>query len=79
MSVVFRYRDGRSYCILSQNLDEQKSYKQVEWRVWNMDAISIIARSKSVTGYSGMLGGGGGDWTCLTADFGRVGGEKVNG
>ena len=44
-----------------------------------MDAISIIARSKSVTGYSGMLGGGGGDWACLTADFGRVGGEKVNG
>jgi hypothetical protein len=42
-----------------------------------MDVISIIARSKSVTGYSGMRGGG--DWACLTADFGRVGGEKVNG
>jgi hypothetical protein len=40
-----------------------------------MNAISVIARSKSVTGYSGMWCGGRGDCACLTADVGRVGGE----
>ena len=63
--------------ILSQSPYEQKSYEQVGCRIQNMDVVSIIARSKPVTGYSGRWGGGRGGRACLTLDFGHVGGEKA--